>query len=205
MADKVKQKNEIIGKWHKLSLDNYSLEAEIKDGERTDFIKLKDVWELKMEDMSVQHKYDYDIVHPILEEYVMKNYQFKFVRDLNLNNARIYLYDNGVYKWISENEFKGKIASLIPSFFRRSKDIDEVYKLLLLENDLYIDNSELNKYENLICFKNGVLNLDTMKIEDHNPKNNFSIQIPYSYKPFSLYISENLLLLQKRPATRAGL
>lgn len=183
MADKVKQKNEIIGKWHKLSLDDYSLEAEVKDGERTDFIKLKDVWELKMEDMSVQHKYDYEIVHPILEEAVMKNYQFKFVRDLNLNNARIYLYDNGVYKWVSENEFKGKIASLIPSFFRRSKDVDEVYKLLLLENDLYIDNSELNSKENLICFKNGNLNLDTMEIEDHNPVDTFSIQIPFEYKP----------------------
>ena len=183
MAGKVSKKEETLGKWKKLSLDNYSLENEVKNGERIDFIKLKDIWELKIDEMTVQHKYDYEIVHPILEKAVMETYKFKFVRDLNLNNARIYLYNNGVYKWISENEFKGKIANIVPNLFRRSKDIDEVYKLLLLENDLYIDNSDLNNNENLICFKNGFLNLDTMKVENHNSKETFSIQIPYEYKP----------------------
>ncbi len=179
MADKEK-KSKKAQKWELVPVDSISIIPD--EDEDVDFIKVEKIWKLDNEDKTIQYKYDYTIVHPILEETFMKTYTFKFVRDLNLNNARIYLYDNGVYKWVSENEFKGKIAGIIPSMFRRSKDIDEVYKLLLLENSLYIDNSELNSKENLICFKNGVLNLDTMEVEEHNPENNFSIQIPFNYK-----------------------
>lgn len=180
MSDKVKQNNEIIKTWKQVSIDSVSIMPE--NGENVDFIKIGKVWKLDDEKKEVQYKYDYEIIHPMLKDIVIDMYDFRFVRDLNLNNARIYLYEKGVYKWVSENEFKGKIASIIPSLFRRSKDIDEVYKLLLLENTLYIDNSELNSNENLICFKNGILNLDTMEIEDHNPTKIFSIQIPYDYK-----------------------
>lgn len=189
MSDKDKQKNEMINVWKKVPVDSVSIIPE--NGENVSFIKVGTVWQLNNEDKTIQYKYDYEIIHPLLKDVVMDTYTFKFVRDLNLNNARIYLYESGVYKWISENEFKGKIASLIPSLFRRSKDIDEVYKLLLLENSLYIDNSELNDNENLICFKNGILNLDTMELEKFDPKKIFSIQIPFNYKSFDSCVYGN--------------
>jgi len=181
MADKVKQKNEITCTWVKVPIDSVSIFPD--ENERVDFIKVDKVYKLDDEKKEIKLKYDYEIIHPILEKLIKDSYDFKFVRDLNLNSARIYLYNNGVYKWISENEFKSCIADMIPPEFRRSKDIEEVYKLLLLEKDFYIDNMDLNSDENLICFKNGILNLDTMEIENHTPDKTFSIQIPYNYKP----------------------
>lgn len=180
MKDKDKQDKDKSQAWVQVPIKDASIVPDT--GERIDFIKLTKVWKLDNDSTTIQYKYDYEIIHPILKDAVMDMYTFKFVRDLNLNNARIYLYSNGVYKWVSENEFKGYIAKIIPSLCRRSKDIDEVYKLLLLENDLYIDNSDLNSDENLICFKNGILNLDTMKLEEHTPNKIFSIQIPFDYK-----------------------
>ena len=180
MQDKVNDKKEKGQKWVPVSIEDVEIFPD--KTERTDFIKLRHAWKLDDDSKTIQYKYDYEIIHPILKDIVMQTYTFKFVRDLNLNNARIYLYNNGVYRWISENEFKGFIAKLIPSLCRKSKDIEEVYKLLLLENELYIDNSELNSDENLICFKNGVLNLNTMVLDEHTPDNIFSIQIPFNYK-----------------------
>src|SRR5699024_6513555 len=78
-------------------------------------------------------------------------------------------------------------------------DIDEVFKLLLMENSFYIENSDLNADYNYINFKNGLLNLSTMEIEEHTPDKFFSVQIPVDYVPlenckkgvvFDKYINE---------------
>ena len=109
--------------------------------------------------------------------------QFKFVKDSLLGSVMIYVYEHGVYNIVSENEFKGYLKNYIPSPARKSKDIDEVFKLLLMENSFYIENSDLNADYNYINFKNGLLNLSTMEIEEHTPDKFFSVQIPVDYVP----------------------
>ena len=108
---------------------------------------------------------------------------FRFVKDSLLGSVFIYVYEHGVYKIVNEDEFKGFIKNYIPSRIRKVKDINEVYQLLLMENELYVENNELNSVYNYINFKNGLLNLDTMKLESHTPEMFFTVQIPVEYKP----------------------
>ena len=108
---------------------------------------------------------------------------FKFVKDSLLGSVFIYVYENGVYKVCTEDEFKGYIKNYIPSRIRKVKDINEVYQLLLMENSFYIENNELNIEYNYINFENGLLNLNTMELELHTPDKFFTVQIPVCYKP----------------------
>lgn len=108
---------------------------------------------------------------------------FKFVKDSLLGSIIIYVYDKGVYNIVTENEFKGFLKNYIPSNVRKSKDIDEVYKLLLMENSFYLENNNMNADYNYINFKNGLLNLNTMELEEHTPEKFFTVQIPVNYKP----------------------
>lgn len=106
---------------------------------------------------------------------------FKFVKDSSLGSIMIYIYDNGVYRVINEDEFKGYLKLYIPEEIRQVKDINEIYSLLLMENSLYIENSKLNSDYRYINFKNGLLNLDTMEMEPHTPDKFFSVQLPVDY------------------------
>lgn len=133
-------------------------------------------------DGNFEYRYDIEVICPRLEEIIKDSMYFKFVKDSNLGSTFIYVYRGGYYQLMSETEFKGMIIDYIPSQIRRSKDVDEVFKLLLMENDYYIDNSELNSDYKYINFKNGLLNLETMELESHTPDKFFTVQIPVCYK-----------------------
>lgn len=129
------------------------------------------------------YRYDVQVLAPVLEKIILKEENFKFVRDSNIGSTFIYAYRNGYYQLMSENQFKGVIASWIPPEIRKSKDIDEIFKLLSMENDLYINMTDLNTDSNYINFRNGLLNLKTMELEEHTPDKFFTVQIPVEYKP----------------------
>lgn len=124
------------------------------------------------------------LVEHIVDDDVLDfDIHFKFVKDSLLGSVFIYVYENGVYQVVTEDEFKGYIKNYIPSRIRKVKDINEIYQLLLMENKFYIDNSDLNIEYNYINFKNGLLNLDTMTLERHTPNKFFTVQIPVDYHP----------------------
>lgn len=129
------------------------------------------------------YRYDVNVICPVLEQLIKDSLYFKFVKDSNLGSILIYVYNNGYYQLMNENEFKGMIMQYIPSEIRKSKDVDEVFKLLLMENDCYGDINDLNSNRDYINFKNGLLNLNTLEIEPHTPDMMFTIQIPVDYKP----------------------
>lgn len=131
---------------------------------------------------SFQYRYEVNIICPELEKIIKEDLCFKFVKDSNLGSILIYVYKDGYYQLMNENEFKGMIMQYIPPEIRRSKDVDEVFKILLMENEFYVENSELNSDYNYINFKNGLLNLNTMTMEKHTPEKMFTIQIPVCYK-----------------------
>lgn len=130
-----------------------------------------------------EYKYDIEVVCPKLVQIIKENEYFKFVKDSNLGNITLYIYKNGYYQNVTENEFKGMIRRWIPELIQKSKDIDEIYKLLLMDDSFYVDNDALNSDENCINFKNGILNLDTMTLSEHRPDKMFTIQIPINYVP----------------------
>lgn len=128
-------------------------------------------------------RYDVEVLCANLAKFVKENLNFKFIKDSNLGSVLIYAYKDGYYQLINDNEFKGMIKEFIPEYIRKSKDIEEVFKLLLMENECYDDISKLNSDYNYINFKNGLLNINTMEMEEHTPEKMFTIQIPVNYKP----------------------
>lgn len=126
------------------------------------------------------------LVHHLINHDLSYNIYFKFVKDSSLGSIMIYVYDNGVYRLVSEDEFKGYIKEYIPEPIRKVQDITEIYNLLLMENSLYIENSKLNSDYRYICFRNGILNLDSMSLEEHTPEKFFTVQLPVDYVPLDL-------------------
>lgn len=111
------------------------------------------------------------------------DFHFKFVKDSLLGSVFIYVYENGVYNIVREDEFKGYIRNYIPIEVIKMKDVDEVCRILFTQNSFYIENSQLNSDYDYINFKNGLLNLNTMELEEHTPDKFFTVQIPVDYKP----------------------
>lgn len=132
---------------------------------------------------SFLYRYEVNVLCPELEKIIKENMYFKFVKDSNLGSTFLYVYKDGYYQLMSECEFKGMIMEYIPYEIRKTKDVDEIYKLLLMENDFYVDNNVLNSDYNYINFKNGILDLRTMKMIDHTPHMMFTVQIPVNYVP----------------------
>lgn len=130
-----------------------------------------------------EYKYDIEVVCPKLVQIIKESEYFKFVKDSNLGNITLYMYKDGYYQNVTENEFKGMIRKWIPELIQKSKDIDEIYKLLLMDDSFYVDNDALNSDINCINFKNGILDLDTMEMSEHTPDKIFTIQIPINYVP----------------------
>jgi phage/plasmid-associated DNA primase len=129
----------------------------------------------------IQEKKDkYKVIAPMLYEYIKSHGQYIFARSDVKSFIQKYIYQKGVYKLVSDDEFRGIIRSYLPVLLQETKVINEVYKLLLMD-DCFISLDELNADENIINFKNGILRLDTMQLLPHSPTYNSTIQLPIDY------------------------
>lgn len=188
MPDKGKQKNGIISvASDKEVFDIPRISISFLTSENEDYITILKA-QMRDIDGKMQEYYKAQLNAPKLVRHLVDNdleqkLHFKFVKDSSLGSIMIYVYDCGVYRLVSENEFKGYIAMFIPEEIRQVKDITEVYNLLLMEKSLYVENTKLNSDYRYICFQNGNLNLDTMKIETHSPNEFFTVQLPLNYVP----------------------
>lgn len=126
-------------------------------------------------------KREYTVIPMELSNFIKNNLNYIFVRGKSQENAIIYVYMNGYYKSVSENEFKGFIKSFIPYQLRKSRDINEVYLDLTTEMK-FVSYEELNNDENIINFEDGILYLDTMELKEHTPEILSTIQIPAKYR-----------------------
>jgi len=121
------------------------------------------------------------ILCPILAEYLNKNGKYIFVRDNARSQVQRYLYKNGCYRLIVDDEFKGYIKKYIPLELQTMQKINEVMNLIYT-NDQFISYDKLNP-EHYINFKNGLFNIKTWKMEEHTPEIYSTIQIPCDYNP----------------------
>ena len=98
------------------------------------------------------------------------------------NKDNMLFYKKGLYRRISPNEVKALIKSFLPVELRNHKNIEEVFYGLKTDfSDIREDEFDSN--EDIINFKNGILNLLSGKLEPHNPKWFSTIQIPCDYNP----------------------
>ncbi len=120
-----------------------------------------------------------------LADYIRSGEHFFF---LSGEKPVAYWYDKErrLYIQCSDSEFKGYIKKPIERFDKgcvHSRDLNEVYTLLVTDNDRRRTAEELNGREELINFKNGILNLDTLELLPHSPEVLSTIQIPCDWNP----------------------
>ena len=83
--------------------------------------------------------------------------------------GNLYLFEENIYKPITVREFKAIIKSYIPEEIRIEKDWEAVWKEFSTDKP-NIRESQFNANENIVGFLNGVLKLDTGKLEKYNEK-----------------------------------
>lgn len=121
---------------------------------------------------------------PLLAKWVREHVPYHMVMDEVNKSSLIYWYDNGVYQEIVENQFKGLIKREIERYrpdMVSTHIVNEVYGLLMTDLE-HVSFDLFNADENIINFKNGVLNLNTMKLMPHSPKYKSTIQIPCNWE-----------------------
>lgn len=107
--------------------------------------------------------------------YVLKNYF------LAMYNGKLYFYDNGVFK-IDNDDIKVKeiVKSCMFEEFITSRKISAIVNLI--KDDKSIHVTKVNKYEShIINFKNGMLNVLSDELMEHDPKYLSVNQIPHNY------------------------
>lgn len=139
-------------------------------------------------DEKTDGKVKYLISAPLLTEFIRKNSHYLFVRDTATDAVRRYWYVNGVYKLISNEELKGYIKKHIADYdlsIQKMKDVNEVFQDLITDCS-FVSEEELNRAEKLINFQNGLLNLETMELQPHDPDVLSTIQLPCRWNPQSM-------------------
>ena len=120
------------------------------------------------------------IIPPLLAQHIRDNLHYFFVKDDALSDIQRYVYKNGCYRRVTDDEFKGYIKNYIVNYnpkLLKMKDIQEVF--FDLSTDLVFMQSDLiDADENIINFTNGILELDTMTLKPHSPDIKSTIQLP---------------------------
>lgn len=126
-------------------------------------------------------KREYKVLPMKLSQFIKENLNYFFVNSDNTDKIMIYVYMEGVYKLVNDNQFKGFIKEFIPSDLRTTRIINEIYNDLTTDFR-FVDYNLLDNDENIINFEDGILNIKTMELEPHTPKLYSTIQIPAKYK-----------------------
>ncbi|WP_217813416.1 phage/plasmid primase, P4 family [Clostridium tyrobutyricum] len=116
----------------------------------------------------------------LLADYIRENYNYMIVRKQGFDNDFLYWYENGYYKRMSANEFKGKIKDFIPVEIRKPHQWEEVYKELITDK-ASIRFDDLNMCSNYINVKNGLYNVTSKSLEKHNSDIKSTIQLNCNY------------------------
>ena len=116
----------------------------------------------------------------LLAEYIRANSHYYIVKKQGSETFFIYWYDNGYYKQMSTGEVKAMIKEFIPMELRRPTIWEDTYKDLTSTKN-FISFEQLNSYDHLINFKNGILDTKEWRLIPHDPKYNLTHQIQFNY------------------------
>lgn len=129
----------------------------------------------------------YIVLCPELAQYIRDNEHYFFLRSPG-EKPLIFWYNSsrGVYEQVSDNNFKGIIKEPIEKFMPslvKTKHLEEVFKLLITDLGKDKKPDELDRCTNLINFRNGLLNINTLELVKHSPEILSTIQIPCNWNP----------------------
>ncbi|MDU1604740.1 MAG: phage/plasmid primase, P4 family [Clostridium sp.] len=120
-------------------------------------------------------KFKEKIVQGKLEYFIGKTLNYYLIANGKNKKRKIYVYDAGVYKEISQENLKSYVKKYIPIHLVTDQILNSVTNLLV-SNEIN-DPSILLGQDHIINLKNGLYNLETKRLEKHTPQ----------------YISENQL------------
>ena len=122
----------------------------------------------------------YCVLCPALAEHFRKNNHYFWIKSIGGTKPLRYLYRNGVYVAVQDEELVGILRDYITSYdpaLLKMRDAYEAFKNICCDN-VFHNADELNADENVINFQNGILHLDTMELTEHDPDLLSTIQIP---------------------------
>ncbi|MBC8539212.1 hypothetical protein H8693_09760 [Christensenellaceae bacterium NSJ-63] len=114
--------------------------------------------------------------------HIKENGHILVVKRGNEKRVVLYQYRDNHYKLLTESDCKAYIKSFLPVKIRKPADWEVPYKELITDY-ANISENDLNSNEDIINFKNGILNIKTNELLPHNPKYLCTIQIPCDWKP----------------------
>lgn len=123
---------------------------------------------------------------PKLEKYFRSHERYFFVAgDYESARAIRYLYDAkaGIYRDVSDVAFKARIKEYIEKGLPenvKSRDIQEAFTLISLQQ-CYKLADDIDANEDIVNFRNGILNIRTGEFSEHTPDVFSSIQLNAEY------------------------
>ena len=115
-----------------------------------------------------------------LAQHIRQNLRYFFVQDHAMSAARCYVYQDGAYRLMSRTMMLGVIKQYIIAYNEhlvKTSTLNEVYELLLTDNH-FVSEDDLNADEDIINFRNGLLRLSDMTLLPHTPALYSTIQPP---------------------------
>lgn len=121
----------------------------------------------------------------ILSRVFSRNESYLICRTPDDERDKLYFYAHGVYKRCNQNELKQKIREYIYKGKATKNCLDNVYSLLLSDNDPrhFCRYSDFNADESLINVRNGLFDLKSWKLLPHTPDYLSNCQYNIEYHP----------------------
>ena len=120
---------------------------------------------------------------PLLAQHIREHEHYIFVRAGANTGVNRFWYTGGYYKQVSDDEIKGIIKGYVEKYdltLLRMRDVNEVFQQLVTDR-VFHGADELNAQENLINFRNGILDMETAQMMPHDPKYLMTRQIPVDF------------------------
>lgn len=94
-----------------------------------------------------------------------------------------FIYQNGLYAPCDSNQFKGKISDYYGFGKVTANSVKNAYEILHFRGSHFHSMDELNADESIINLNNGVLHINDMRFEKHNPKYLTTYRVNVDYDP----------------------
>ena len=118
----------------------------------------------------------------ILAKSIVRNSTYIKLTNTHGQGIATYEYFNGVYIPVSTDSLNAEIRKYVPTGILEAKTMRDVASLIPTHIKS-VAAEEINASEQYINLKNGLFNMETWELEEHNPKILSTFQLNCNYKP----------------------
>lgn len=122
---------------------------------------------------------------PLLAQHVRDHVHYILVRSQARDKARLFVYEDGVYRQYSTEMMLGKIKQYVADYDPMLVNMNQISQVLqqIVTDRCHHTESELNRDESIINFQNGLLKVseDELQLTPHSHKTLSTIQIPCAW------------------------